>query len=129
MNGTGHVMPARVGSLLLALTLLTGPALADPVTIEDVRASEGANGWRFDVTLRHPDTGWDHYADGWQVLAPDGSVLGTRELAHPHVDEQPFTRSLSGIAVPQDADHVLIRARCLVDGWNEGTVRFDLPGR
>ena len=43
------------------------------------------------VTVQHADTGWDHYADAWEVLAPDGTVLGTRTLLHPHTDEQPFT--------------------------------------
>ena len=27
------------------------------------------------MTVRHADTGWDHYADKWDVVAPDGAVL------------------------------------------------------
>jgi hypothetical protein len=110
--------------LILALTL---PAAADPVDILGATARADGSTWTFDVTLAHPDTGWDHYADAWEVLAPDGTSLGIRELAHPHVDEQPFTRSLSGITVPAGTDHVLIRARCLVDGWGEARLRVDLP--
>jgi hypothetical protein len=110
--------------LILALTL---PAAADPVDILGATVRADGSTWTFDVTLAHPDTGWDHYADAWEVLAPDGTSLGIRELAHPHVDEQPFTRSLSGITVPAGTDHVLIRARCLVDGWGEARLRVDLP--
>ena len=92
------------------------------------RRRRTATGWRVDVTIRHPDTGWDHYADGWEVLAPDGSRLGFRELVHPHVAEQPFTRSLSGVAIPAGTDYLLIRPRCLVDGWGAAAFRLDLPG-
>lgn len=111
---------------VLCLLLLASPALADIPVIEDATAQATGAGWRFDVTLRHPDTGWDHYADGWEVLAPDGTSLGLRELVHPHETEQPFTRSLSGVVIPDGVDHVLIRARCLVDGWGPATYRVDL---
>jgi hypothetical protein len=112
---------------ILVTLLLAGPASADPVDILAATARNDGATWSFDVTLAHPDTGWDHYADAWEVLAPDGTSLGIRELAHPHVDEQPFTRSLSGVAIPEGLDHVLIRARCLVDGWGEARFRVDLP--
>ncbi len=112
---------------LAILLLTTAPALADAPVIEAAEARPGAGGWSFHVTLSHPDTGWDHYADGWEVLAPDGTRLGYRELLHPHVNEQPFTRALGGVAVPDSLDHVLIRARDNVDGWADTTYRLDLP--
>lgn len=96
-----------------------GPTLADPPRIIDAVARKTANGWSIFVTLAHPDTGWDHYADGWEVLAPDGNRLALRELAHPHEKEQPFTRSLSGVQIPQDVYELHIRARCNVDGWGD----------
>jgi hypothetical protein len=83
--------------------------------------------WRFDVTVRHNDDGWDHYADAWQVVQPsDGKVLGERVLAHPHEHEQPFTRSLSGVSVPDDLAVVLVRAKCNVHGFGGREVRVDL---
>jgi len=90
--------------------LLAAPALADPPTIDQVRASATGDTWRFDVTIRHPDTGWDHYADGWRVLDMDGNELGMRVLHHPHETEQPFTRSLGGVVI-----HLIARMRELVD--------------
>jgi len=102
---------------LFLLLMMTAPVSAGSVEIVDAKASEAPNGWRFNVTLRHDDTGWDHYADGWAVLAPDGTQLGYRELLHPHVNEQPFTRSLSGVVVPDGIDRVIIRARDKVHGW------------
>ena len=111
----------------LIATVLASASLASDVEIVNVAASESGGTWRFDVTLRHDDTGWDHYADGWEILAPDGTSLGMRVLAHPHETEQPFTRSLGGVVIPEGMIEVIIRARDNVDGWTEQTYRFDLP--
>jgi hypothetical protein len=110
-----------------ALALAAGAAGAAPPAILEVEARSDGAGWTFEVTLRHPDTGWDHYADAWAVLAPDGTDLGRRTLLHPHVEEQPFTRALAGVQVPEDLGSVLIRAHCLVDGWAAETVEVTLP--
>ena len=83
--------------------------------------------WRFDVSVAHEDTGWDHYADRWEVLAPDGGVLGTRVLLHPHETEQPFTRSLGGVAVPEGLDAVTVRAHDSVHGFTGREFRVELP--
>lgn len=101
----------RMVILALALVLPAGLAQAGEADVVGAKARKAADGsYRFDVTLRHADEGWDHYADAWDVLAPDGTVLGTRVLYHPHVDEQPFTRSLSGVKVPAGVSRVTIRA-------------------
>jgi len=86
-------------------------AHAGEADVVDVKASKSGDGtWRFKVTVRHDDEGWDHFANKWEVVAPDGTVLATRVLAHPHVDEQPFTRSKSGIKIPEGIDEVIVRA-------------------
>ncbi|MCF6234268.1 MAG: hypothetical protein L3J36_14385 [Rhodobacteraceae bacterium] len=108
-------------ALLLPLVFGATPAIADDPVIEKVAASHFPGGWRFDVTLSHPDTGWDHYADGWRVLDMDGNELGLRVLVHPHVTEQPFTRSLGGVIIPVGTKQVQIQSRCLVDGWSTHT--------
>ncbi|MGV6848766.1 MAG: hypothetical protein ACWA5A_10340 [Marinibacterium sp.] len=112
--------------LVAGLGLAAAPALADPPAIEDVTAKSSGTTWTFYVTLRHPDTGWEHYADGWRVLDMDGNVLGMRVLYHPHVNEQPFTRSLSGVAIPDGTTQVQVQSRCLVDGWSDEPVVVDL---
>jgi hypothetical protein len=96
----------------VAALMAAWPALADDADVLSAEATaESAGTWRFAVTVSHPDGGWDHYADAWEVVAPDGRVLGTRVL-----NEQPFTRSLGGIAVPAELREVVIRAHCSVDG-------------
>ncbi|MEM8589073.1 MAG: hypothetical protein AAGG65_13525 [Pseudomonadota bacterium] len=108
-----------VATAALGCALMAGAgAQAGEADVVGVEASQSANGtWRFDVTVAHEDEGWDHYADQWEVLAPDGTVLGERVLAHPHVTEQPFTRSLSGVVIPPEIDTVTIRARDSVHGY------------
>lgn len=113
--------------LPLFLLAAATPALADLPVVADASAVTDAAGWRFDVTLTHPDTGWDHYADAWRIELPDGTVLGQRDLAHPHVEEQPFTRSLSGVSLPDGQTEVIIRARCNTDGWSDQGFTLQLP--
>lgn len=114
--------------LIFSLVLLAGPAFAEPPRVDHVAMRQSDNGtWRFDVTISHPDTGWDHYADAWRVLDMDGNQLGVRELAHPHVEEQPFTRSLSGVRIPEGTARVQVQARDKPGGWNPQTRVVMLP--
>jgi hypothetical protein len=53
--------------------------------------------------------------------------LGTRNLAHPHVKEQPFTRSLSGVRIPEGMTEVSIQARDSVSGWSSELVTIPRP--
>ena len=109
-----------------ALILTTLPVFADQAKVEGATARKSGNTWTFEVTIRHPDTGWDHYADGWAVLAPDGTQLGYRTLHHPHENEQPFTRSLSDVTVPTGVTQVQIRAHDSVHGWSNATYTVTL---
>ena len=111
--------------LLLVLPMSSKAGEADVVGVAVTKESNGV--YRFDVTVQHKDEGWDHYADKWDVVAPDGSVLGIRILHHPHVDEQPFTRSLSGAKIPSDTKTVTIRAHDSVHKYGGKTVTVRLP--
>ena len=104
-------------ALFCALATPSSVALAGEadVTKVDIKKT-GDRTFTFRVTLAHADTGWDHYADKWEVVAPDGTVLATRILAHPHVNEQPFTRSKSGIKIPEGVDQVTVRGGDSVHG-------------
>ena len=130
MQGIGAAEDGLMKRLIATLVFLAWAvpmAHAGEVTVLDVEVRKQAGGtYHFAVTLEHADTGWDHYADRWQVLAPDGTVLGTRVLHHPHVEEQPFTRSLAGVAVPPGVGRVTIRARDNVHGYGPAPVAVDL---
>ncbi|MEM9047311.1 MAG: hypothetical protein AAGC92_01210 [Pseudomonadota bacterium] len=114
------------GLFPLFLAAPSAPTAAGEVEITAVSATENNGRWRFEVTLRHGDTGWDHYADAWELRLRDGTVLGTRTLFHPHVDEQPFTRSLGGVQIPPGVDIILVFARDSVHGWTEEPVFFEI---
>ena len=109
--------------LLAATTVQAGEADVENVNI----TMTGEDTFSFDVTVRHADDGWKHYADKWDVVAPDGTVLGTRTLYHPHVDEQPFTRSLSGVKISDSIKEVTVRAHDSVHGYGGKTVKMAVP--
>lgn len=88
--------------------------------------SLGDGRYRVDATVQHADTGWDHYADRWDVLGPDGTVLGVRELAHPHVNEQPFTRSLT-LEIPAGITRITLQANDSVHGLGGKTFELEVP--
>lgn len=116
-------------ALLLIASIAAGNARAGEADVVDASARlTGDNTYSFSVTVAHADTGWEHYANRWQVLAPDGTVLGERVLLHPHETEQPFTRGLSGVVVPAGIDEVIIRAGDSVHEFGGEELRLKLPG-
>lgn len=105
------------------------PADADVTFVRAVQ--NDATTWTFHVTVRHPDTGWEDYADGWDVLyqgaviKPNPNDAFTRVLLHPHENEQPFTRS-QRITLPAEAQAVRVRAHDIVHGFGGQEVVVDL---
>ena len=113
---------------LFFLFFLCTPSIAGEadVTAVDIK-KEDQNTYHFSVTVRHDDTGWDHYANKWEVIDDNGTVLGTRILQHPHVGEQPFTRSLSGVKIPAHIKTVTVRAHDSVHKYGGKVMTVDLP--
>ena len=108
-----------------------GQANADVLHVRAAQAKDGS--WTFHVTVLHPDTGWEDYADGWDVITEQGEILKksdddtfTRLLLHPHENEQPFTRNQGGIVVPEDVTRLTVRAHDIVDGFGGAEVIVDL---
>lgn len=104
---------------------LPTPECAD--VTEAVVSAETAGTFRFDVTVRSTDTGWEKYADAWEIRDMVGAVLGTRVLTHPHEDEQPFTRSLAGVEIPDDVLNLEIAARDSVNGFCGEVLVVEIP--
>lgn len=114
--------------LAVLFMFFVSPAFAGEADVLDVKFSEGAGRtYNFAVTVEHADTGWDHYADKWEILDEKGGILGTRILYHPHVGEQPFTRSLSGVEIPGSIKKVTIRAHDSVHEYGGSAVSVDMP--
>ena len=127
MNKTGRF--ARLRSfLLIASVILPGGLNAGSVSITAVSV-ECSSSCTFSVTLEHLDEGWNHYANQWEVMTLDGQLLKSRVLYHPHVNEQPFTRSLSGVIVPAGLNRVKIRAKDSLHGYADAEFIVDIPDR
>lgn len=118
---------------ILAWTVLvsmTPSGMAGEVEVVSAKArSAGGDSFRFEVTLRHADAGWAHYADNWEILTLEGKLLGRRVLLHPHDNEQPFTRSLGGVKIPPGITQVKVRGHDKVHKYGGKELVIDLPGR
>ena len=126
MIRTSKILCASVVGLTIAL--MSGNAISGEADVVGVKIiKEGTGSYRFDVTVRHADEGWNHYADAWEVVGPDGTVLGTRKLAHPHENEQPFTRSLQGVRIPEGVSEVTVRAHDSVHKLGGAEMKVQVP--
>lgn len=104
------------------------PSLAGEADVINVQVTTSKNEtFTFDVTISHSDSGWDHYVNKWEILDEKDELLGTRVLHHPHVDEQPFTRSLSGVKIPENIKKVKVRAHDSVHGYGGKEISVNLP--
>jgi hypothetical protein len=81
-----------------------------------------ADTYTVSATLRHNDTGWDNYADAFEVKG-NNVQNGLRVLAHPHENEQPFTRSQSNVVA---TGLVWVEAKDNVEGSGGSKIYLDL---
>ena len=105
---------------------LSNSVFASDVEIVKVVLTKHTGTWSADVTLNHADTGWKHYADAWRLVDVKGNEIGKRTLYHPHVNEQPFTRSLNNFEIPKDIKILFVEAHDLNRGWSKAKVKVDM---
>jgi hypothetical protein len=115
-------------NVLLSLLLLLVPAIslageADVLSAEVEHV--GGDLYRFKVSVQHNDEGWEHFAKAWEVLSSDGTKLGARILQHPHINEQPFTRSMT-VTIPKQINKVTIRAYDLIHEFGGKELTIDI---
>ena len=118
-------MGIKIG-LFISAFIFSLPVSANDVEIIKVVLTKRAGTWQADVTLKHEDTGWKHYADGWRLVDSNGDEIGKRTLYHPHVNEQPFTRSLTGFYLAKEMKTIFVEAHDLKHGWSADKVEIDL---
>jgi hypothetical protein len=112
--------------LLLINFFVMTELMANQVTVLDVKViSQGEHRYRFSVTLAHNDVDWTHYANRWEILDKNDHILATRTLHHPHVNEQPFTRSLN-VTLPIGMNIVQIRGHDSIHQYGKA-VQLILP--
>ena len=90
-----------------------------------VKVTGKPDAYQFAVEVASPDTGCEQFADWWEVLIEDGTLVYRRILLHSHVGEQPFVRSGGPVTVKADTV-VIVRAHMHPDGYGgralKGTV-------
>ncbi len=87
-------------------------------SITSVTTSGTENNYTFNVGIKSPDLGCEQYADWWEIITEDGSLLYRRILAHSHVNEQPFIRSGGSVPIANDKI-VIVRAHMNTSGYGE----------
>ena len=128
------VNSSHLGFVVVALVVLTPPAKSqqeqrfpDVVAVEVKVAAPGV--FDFDVTVSSPYDTPSRYADGFRVSTIEGKVLGERKLMHDHQTEQPFTRDLYSVKIPEGIKKVVVQARDQKYGYGGKTFEVMLPGR
>lgn len=123
-TSVAELTPATTGD-----TTSSGSAPADSIVAADerfpeivgVEATRDGDTWTFAVTVSSPYDSPEQYADGWRVVGPDDEVYGEHTLTHDHATEQPFTRTQSGVTIPDDVIEVTIEGRDLLNGYGGET--------
>jgi hypothetical protein len=105
------------------MTVQVSAGMADVIDV-DVRYN-GDNNFQIITTLAHADTGWQHYANEWQILDESGKIIGRRVLHHPHGNEQPFSRSHT-LDIPISVNIITIRGIDSVHGIGGGELSIKL---
>ena len=118
----------KLKAIVLAIFLSASAALAGEADVLNVViTATGVDVYRFDVTVSHADEGWDHYANAFEILDSEGNILGVRTLLHPHVNEQPFTRSLGNVRIRAGVTKIIVRAVDSVHLTGGEQIELDWP--
>ena len=102
--------------IVIALLLSMGHSNKINANVIAVQTSGSDGAYRFAVTLQSTETGCDQYANWWEVLNKEGTLLYRRILVHSHPDTQPFTRSGGSVKIGKD-DIVYVRGHMNKEGY------------
>ncbi len=117
---------AALATLALAGTAAAGtPAVTAAKIKKDAREVTGI--YQITVTVQHQDTGWDNYVDAWQIVAPDGDILGTRIIFEPRLDKTTHVTGLAGVVIPEEIKEVTIRAHNVAEGYSGQPLTVRVP--
>ena len=111
-------MKIIISILLLCCTTLLSAQVQPKTTSVDIRPTLKSDIYTISVGISSPDTGCTQYADWWEIVTPDGTLLYRRILGHSHVTEQPFVRSGNTVTLDKDQE-VYIRMHMNNTGYSD----------
>lgn len=94
----------------------------------ELESSGGGEEYALSVTISSPYDSPRRYADGWRVMDGEGEVLGRHELMHDHANEQPFTRTQTGLEIPEEVEEITVEARDSQNGYGGEIVAVPVSG-
>jgi hypothetical protein len=92
--------PNRFARALISAVFAFGSACTQASEADVIAATAKCNAdgtCRIDATIKSRDTGWNYYAERFEVVTAGGRILATRVFLHSHEDEQPFTHGLDNV--------------------------------
>ncbi len=108
------------------ISFLASADIQKYLDVIDANASKQGDYYRFSVTISSPYDTPQRYADAYRILDENGNELGVRILWHDHANEQPFTRSLNNVVIPEDVETVVIQGRDKQYGWGGKTIELTI---
>lgn len=127
-------MKPTLFAVVLALLLGVSGAQYNCCDVIALEAEPGADGWVISPYMLslYEITTTEHFCNRVEILSvlPNGTsvLLGKRDIENPHPREQPFTRSVGSVVLPEGTDTITAKARDSKYGFCGRSLNLTISG-